>query len=127
MAVYSGGALYQDIHAQASGEVYLHCQRGRRDYLLHQVTIGEDTHLARIMGQNRIGVNSIHHQSVRSLGDRLIVTAKADDGIVEGLESRDGLWIGVQWHPEELTESAPIMNRLFADLAERAAKRRDSK
>ena len=127
MAVYSGGALYQDIHAQAPGEVYLHCQRGRRDHLFHQVSMKEETHLARILGQNRVGVNSIHHQSVRSLGDKLIVTAEADDGIVEGLESRDGLWIGVQWHPEELTESAPIMNRLCADLADRAAKRRDSK
>lgn len=31
--------------------------------------------------------------------------------------------MGVQWHPEDLVDSAPVMNRLFADLVERALRR----
>ena len=127
MAVYAGGTLYQDIYAQISGDVFLHCQHGGRDYPVHSVSIRESSRLRRLLGQERVSVNSMHHQSVRSLRGGLIESAWADDGVVEALESPDGLWIGVQWHPEELTETSESMNRLFADLAERAAKRRESK
>lgn len=127
MAVFSGGSLYQDIHAQLGDNVFLHCQNGGRDYLVHSVQIDSSSHLFQIMGQEQLGVNSMHHQSIREPGNGLVATAHAADGIVEALESQDGLWVGVQWHPEELTETAPIMNRLFADLVDRASKRRNSK
>lgn len=125
MVVDSGGTLYQDVHDQIGGGTFLHCQRGQRDYLIHKVNVQLDSRLFRILGESRVGVNSLHHQSARTMGDNLQVVATADDGVIEAVESRDGLWIGVQWHPEELVETAPAMNRLFADLAERARKRRE--
>ena len=127
MAVYSGGTLYQDIYSQLQSEVLLHCQHGCRDYPVHQVSVKPDSHLYQLLGQERLNVNSMHHQSVRTLGKSMAVSALADDGIIEAIESSDGLMIGVQWHPEELTETMEIMNRLFADLAERAAKRRSQR
>ena len=48
----------------------------------------------------------------------------AEDGVVEGIESPDGLLVAVQWHPEDLIDSVPAMNGLFRDLAERAARRK---
>lgn len=127
MAVHSGGTLYQDIYSQLQREVLLHCQHGRRDYLVHPVSVTPGTRLHQILGKERLDVNSMHHQSVRTLGGGMAVSALADDGIIEAIESQDGLMLGVQWHPEELTETSEIMNRLFADLSERAAKRRSQR
>ncbi len=127
MSVYSGGCLYQDMYSQIKGDVLLHCQQGRRDYPVHQVKLNPDSRLRQILGQEVVEVNSMHHQSIRTPGNRLKVTAWADDGIVEALEDSEGLWIGVQWHPEELVETSGIMNRLFADLTARASERRSKK
>ncbi len=38
----------------------------------------------------------------------------------EAMESEDGQFLLVQWHPEELLESEPRMLALFTDLARRA-------
>lgn len=127
MAVHAGGTLYQDIFSQLQGEVLLHCQHGYRDYPVHQISVAPGSFLHEILGQDRLYVNSLHHQSVRTLEGGMTVSARADDGIVEAIESADGLMIGVQWHPEELTETVAVMNHLFADLAERAKKRRSQK
>jgi putative glutamine amidotransferase len=46
-------------------------------------------------------VNSRHHQAIDVLGQGLVVTARAPDGIVEGVEgSGPAFCVGVQWHPE---------------------------
>ena len=47
-------------------------------------------------------VNSLHHQSVKDVAPGLHVTAHSPDGVVEGLESPDGMIVAVQCHPEEL-------------------------
>ena len=45
-----------------------------------------------------------HHQSVRE-HPGLVVAARADDGTVEAIEHPDRrFWVGVQWHPETLTD-----------------------
>jgi putative glutamine amidotransferase len=48
------------------------------------------------------------------------VSARADDGTIEGVESDDPSWwmVGVQWHPEELTTTPePWDRRLFGAFA----------
>lgn len=45
-------------------------------------------------------VSSFHHQAVASAPVGFTVTARAEDGIIEAIESDDGLAMGVQWHPE---------------------------
>ncbi|WP_144790332.1 gamma-glutamyl-gamma-aminobutyrate hydrolase family protein [Kocuria palustris] len=43
-----------------------------------------------------------HHQSLDRVADGLTVTASADDGTIEAVETADGSWVvGVQFHPEE--------------------------
>ncbi|MEX2803703.1 gamma-glutamyl-gamma-aminobutyrate hydrolase family protein [Streptococcus sp. H31] len=53
-------------------------------------------------------INSIHRQSVRELAPGLIATARDPrDGTIEAYESKQGFPIlGVQWHPELLTEES---------------------
>ena len=56
-----------------------------------------------ICKRNKIKVNSAHHQSVYKIGKDLTVSAKASDGIIEGIEHKKHRWcIGLQWHPEFL-------------------------
>ena len=61
------------------------------------------------MGTNRPVATCHHHQAVDELGDGLRVVARADDGIVEGLElDEPGGWLlAVQWHPEDTAATTP--------------------
>ncbi len=54
---------------------------------------------------DNLEVNSIHHQAINKLGENLIISATSADGIIEGIETTEE-WdaIGVQWHPEYLSE-----------------------
>ena len=65
-------------------------------------------------------MNSLHHQTVDRIGQDLQVTARADDGTVEGLESSDGRLLAVQWHPEMMhgRDADPVFVWLI-DLARR--------
>jgi putative glutamine amidotransferase len=52
-----------------------------------------------------------------------VSTAVAPDGLVEGLESSGSQFLlGVQWHPESLTDRDPRMHRLLTGFVEAAAR-----
>ncbi len=121
MVVATGGSLYQDIYSQIEEETFLHCQSGRRTYGVHQVQIDKDSRLFQILETGQIATNSMHHQSVRTLGKGLRLSAHTEDGIVEAVESLDGRLIGVQWHPEEMVPESGAMKRLFKNLVQRAS------
>lgn len=121
MVVATGGSLYQDIYSQREEETFLHCQSGRRTYGVHQVQIDKDSRLFQILETEQIATNSMHHQSVRTLGKGLRLSAHTEDGIVEAVESLDGRLIGVQWHPEEMVPESGAMKRLFKNLVQRAS------
>ena len=90
MVVATGGSLYQDIYSQREEETFLHCQSGRRTYGVHQVQIDKDSRLFQILETEQLATNSMHHQSVRTLGKGLRLSAHTEDGIVEAVESLDG-------------------------------------
>ena len=117
--VFCGGTLYQDINSQRQGSIN-HTQDSARSAVSHKVNIDEASRLYKILGEKVISVNSLHHQAVKSCGSNLNVSSHAEDGVIEGIESPDGLIIAVQWHPEELIENVPVMNNLFTDLLQRA-------
>ncbi|MHB8379690.1 MAG: gamma-glutamyl-gamma-aminobutyrate hydrolase family protein [Acidimicrobiales bacterium] len=72
----------------------------------HRVNVVEGSTISRLF-PDEIGVNSLHHQVVDTVGKGLIVSAKASDGVVEGLETSDGRVLAVQWHPELLKKPDP--------------------
>jgi putative glutamine amidotransferase len=46
-------------------------------------------------------VNSRHHQAVKDVGEGLVVTSTAPDGVIESVEDPSKrFFLGVQWHPE---------------------------
>ncbi|MEY8354217.1 gamma-glutamyl-gamma-aminobutyrate hydrolase family protein [Lachnospiraceae bacterium 54-53] len=121
--VLMGGTLYQDISLRGQESIQ-HMQKRKRSCLTHHVEISEGTRLAGILGPGTRETNSMHHQAVKELGKGLKVSAFASDGVIEALEDDDGLIIGVQWHPEDLIDSAPVMNRLFACFGEQCVRMR---
>lgn len=87
----------------------------------HEVSVAVGT-LTSNLFQGEIGVNSLHHQVVDEVGEGLIVTAKASDGVVEGLETPDGSIVAVQWHPELLDKPDPTFQWVVRAAKERLAR-----
>lgn len=125
--VAAGGSLYEDIATQMPNAIrhdyFPFSEPGyARDYLAHDVEVVAGTRLAHVFGAGALAVNSMHHQGIRDLGDGLRVTATAPDGLIEGLESRNGKYVvGVQWHPEALTDRHEQARELFREFVEVAA------
>lgn len=71
------------------------------DRTVHQVTIQKDTPLYHILKKEQMGVNSYHHQAVKTLSPDFQKTAISEDGLIEGIYMPSRKFImGVQWHPE---------------------------
>ena len=88
----------------------------------HEVSIEAGSRLEQLYGTSRRFVNSYHHQAVDQVAAGLRVTARADDGVVEGLE-HDGAWdcMGVQWHPEKtLDDTDDVLFSAFVEGVLRA-------
>lgn len=114
-----GGSLVQDLPSQRS-DVGAHELDDERASRVHGVSLDPASRLASILGAHSVGVNSIHHQAIDRLGHSVQVNARADDGVIEGMESSDPQWwmVAVQWHPEELISTPePWDRRLFAAFA----------
>ncbi len=107
--VHFGGTLCQHVPEHSRYEI------GSAG-VAHAVEIDEGTTLGSLYGE-RVEVNSLHHQTVDRVGDGLTVTARADDGTIEGLESGESL-VAVQWHPEMM--DARPEDPVFRWIVERA-------
>ena len=122
-----GGTLYQDLPSQFP------------DPLVHQqeLPVGERSHCARIerssgfhriFGVPEIFINSFHHQGIKDLAPTLRATVRAEDGLIEGVETDEWSWVyGVQWHPERHQAHTPPDEpnpdrRLFGAFVEQAGR-----
>jgi putative glutamine amidotransferase len=117
-----GGTLYQDLaHDGATDLPHASPKELGRDHVAHEIEVSPGSHLYAAIGADRLAVNSHHHQAVRRVASDLRVTALSPrDGVVEGLESEDGLVLTVQCHPEEMT-AHQWARRLFGAFVEIAA------
>lgn len=98
--VAHGGSLTQHLANVATHQVRPPAVEAHAP--VHTVDVGKGTALAKTIGDGMHGVNSRHHQAVRRLGDKLVVSARAEDGLIEGIERPDLRFVvGVQWHPED--------------------------
>jgi putative glutamine amidotransferase len=115
-----GGTLYQDIKTQVPGaDKHDWYPDYPRDKLAHRVAVTPQTRLAHTLTAASVQVNSMHHQAIKDLAPGLSVTARAPDGIVEGVEAEAHPFaLGVQWHPEELVRGDSGARRLFDALVE---------
>lgn len=103
-----GGNLYQDITP------FEHLPHNDHWAKIHTVTVRRGTLLSRILGQDTVLVNSQHHQAVDRVAPGFALAALSEDGIVEAIEKPDARFcLGVQWHPEWLSDADPAMQGLF--------------
>ena len=116
--VMLGGTLIQHI-PDAVPESLAHEQPNPRDEAGHEVKIVAGTLLHRIVGTDRLAVNSAHHQAAADEPAGIVVNARAPDGVIEGIEApAHGFCLGVQWHPEfEISQGD---GRLFTAFVEAA-------
>ncbi len=113
-----GGTMYQDIETQFSPQLK-HPQYTTPRDKVHPVRVEKDSLLYRVTGLDSFSVNSRHHQAVKTPGAGLRVTAWAPDGLIEGVELPGKRFVlGVQWHPESLSDRYAEAQALFNAFAE---------
>ena len=93
--------------------------------LRHQIYLSPGSKVAAIIGSaGMFRVNSRHREGIREpqRAERLMTIAyQLDDGVIEGLESKEHSWvIGVQFQPERGDEVPASFGNLFLGLVERA-------
>ncbi len=125
-----GGTLVQDVPSMRSSPIAHSLEPDPKDehQPVHSVRLRPDSKVAAAYRRNIVDVNSMHHQAVDELGSGLVATGFAEDGLVEAIEAPDAWIVGVQWHPERMTDDHPEHRALFeafvaatGDAAERGA------
>src|SRR5712691_10726280 len=103
--VARGGTLIQHIPDEV-GITVNHKVPAPSHSIAHDVWIESGSLLERLMGERfeageACPVNSRHHQAPKDLGEGLVASATAPDGVIEAVEDPSRRFcLGVQWHPE---------------------------
>jgi putative glutamine amidotransferase len=127
MNVAYGGTLHQRLHEvnglndhREDESAPLEVQYGPA----HEVLLEPAGQLRAIAGCDRLQVNSLHWQGIRTLGTDLVTEARAPDGVIEAFHAKSPIdfALGLQWHPEWQFELNPFSRALFAAFG--AASRR---
>lgn len=107
-----GGSLHQEISVFYGETPILTTLLPRK-----RILISSASRLRSIVRTKKLHVNSLHYQSVRTLGAGLIAVATESNGIIQAIEHTGAPFIlGVQWHPEYLAFEKPTQQRLFQSL-----------
>jgi putative glutamine amidotransferase len=123
MNVAYGGTLAQHLPDQP--ELLEHGVPLDGTETLHTVTPEPTSSLAAVTKSGDLTCSSHHHQGVERVGDRLQVTGRSPDGLVEAIElevahtddpTAEPWIVGVQWHPEETAEADQAQQSLFDAL-----------
>jgi putative glutamine amidotransferase len=113
MVVAAGGTLHQHVPHLVGHEGH---RPAPGTYGEHTVDLARGSRLHDVLG-DRVVVSSSHHQGVADAG-HLVVSGKAEDGIVEGVEDPNRRFaLAVLWHPEVRDDP-----RLFEALVNAAAR-----
>lgn len=117
LAMALDGKVIQDI-SETIPNTIKHSQDADTCEPTHSVSVAEGSMLHDVYGKDKLYVNSFHHQAVSDCGPKFIVTAKANDGVVEAIESSEYRKImGVQWHPECMGDDGQPLFKWLVDAA----------
>lgn len=110
-----GGTIFGDVQAQCELETTHSEKRGG---VSHGFQMEHGSTIRRLLGDHSYEVNSRHIQAIERVGTTLVATGYAPDGVIESIESEDGRFVGVQFHPERM---GSVMSPLFEHLVEMAS------
>lgn len=112
--VVQGGTLIQHLPDVIKSDIN-HEQPKPKDVPTHLIKLVENTILANLSESSEVMVNSTHHQAIDRVGQDLIVSAYATDGVIEAIESiKHKFVVGVEWHPEYA--NSKLDQNLFSQL-----------
>jgi putative glutamine amidotransferase len=118
--VHLGGTLHQHL-ADLPGRVE-HDAGYPSAEPIHRVKIIEGSPLADVLGSTRVQTNSHHHQGLDYVPAPLTECAWAEDGVLEGVVSTEHSFVvGVQWHPEAMTDGLQLFRALVEAAGEYSA------
>lgn len=118
--VLLGGTLIQHIPDTHKSDIN-HEQPNPKCSPTHDILIEQNTLLSELTTQTNIKVNTTHHQAIDQIAQGLTISARAPDGIIEAIESRDYKFlVGVQWHSEY--QNSELDRNLFKRFVEESAK-----
>lgn len=114
-----GGTLVQDLPSEHPSEVGhggARAEDGSMTDDVHDLRVAAGSQLERLLPAAPV-VNSHHHQALERLGDGLVATAWASDGVVEAVELPGRSYVAaVQFHPERMEEKVRVpLFSAFAD------------
>jgi len=111
-----GGTLLQHIPDKVGTTVH---SPAPGEYGWHPVRVEPGTRVAEVTGIAEADVAHYHHQAIDRLGDGLVATAWAPDGIIEAAELPGRSFVlGVQWHPE-VGDDPALFKNLIAEATAR--------
>ena len=108
-----GGTVGKD-NLDFAGTGVAHKQKKEDEVPTHRIHLMKDSKLSLVLKRKDTSVNSLHRQSVTSLPKGFRMSAVADDGVIEGMESEDCNIICVQFHPEMLMKKDLAFKRIFS-------------
>jgi putative glutamine amidotransferase len=129
--VAAGGTLVQDIPSAVTSDL-THSLTEPKDCVAHDIRIVSESRLHAALGSAvnsscACRVNSRHHQSVGKLGNQLVASATASDGVIEAIEVPEATFcVGVQWHPENFWRTGEF-KPLFDAFVEAARERLETR
>jgi gamma-glutamyl-gamma-aminobutyrate hydrolase PuuD len=105
----------QELNVAAGGSLSQHIEN-HEGGAKHGVEIVKGTRLEGILGRRPGKVLSFHHQAIAKVGRGLVVSARADDGVIEAVEDPTKRFaVAVQWHPERMTKADELFAALVAE------------
>jgi len=118
-----GGSLHQEIEESVLQHSY-----GSDSWIHHhEIMIYQNTLAREIIGREHYFISSVHHQAINKLGGGLLVSAVANDNIIEIIEGYDKnqFIIGIQGHPEFILQNLSKYNGFFTRFIEHAQQKRE--
>ncbi|TKT79165.1 gamma-glutamyl-gamma-aminobutyrate hydrolase family protein [Aquamicrobium sp. LC103] len=109
LACLNGCRMVSDVHSSWP-DALNHDQADLR----HEVFIQPGTRMADIFGNETFSANTFHREAIVEASTDVVVTARAPDGVIEGVEiPSQSFAMGVQWHPEKLAAEDHAGLRIF--------------
>jgi len=116
--VIQGGTLNQHVRDLVQNDLHRHTPGVFTD---HRVKLEPGSLAALVVGAEMTEVKSAHHQGIEELGEGIVTSGYADDGLVEAIELPDKSFaVGVLWHPEE-DERSRVVGSLVEEARSRGA------
>ena len=124
--VARGGTLIQDIETQVENCIN-HQQGIPAARNSHEIKLERDSLLQDYAelknADEKVKVNSHHHQAIRGVGRNLRAVAWANDGVIEAIQDtrHDRFVLGVQWHPELSWSTDELSRSIFEGFVSRCS------